>query len=67
VVTKELHIGVINKLREEFPEKTPLLLQPRSNSRRSGERALRLLGQSLKEGLKNVQVTAQIHKIFGWR
>jgi 7-carboxy-7-deazaguanine synthase len=67
VVTKELHFGVINKLREEFPEKTPLLLQPRSNSRRSGERALRLLRQSLKEGLKNVQVTAQIHKIFGWR
>ena len=67
VVTKGLDLGVINKFRREFPEKIPLLLQPQSNSQWSGKRALRLLRQSLEEGMRNVRVTVQIHKIFGWR
>jgi organic radical activating enzyme len=67
VVTKGLDLSVLKKLRQDFPEKTPLLLQPQSNSKSSGKHAIRLLKQSLKEGMKNIRLTAQIHKIFGLR
>jgi organic radical activating enzyme len=67
VVTRELNIAVLRQIRQAFPEKIPILLQPESNRKSSAERALRLLRQTLKEGEKNVRLTAQIHKIFGWR
>ena len=67
VVTKGFDLDVLRKLRQAFPEKIPLLLQPQSNSRSSGERALSLLKRALKDGMENIRLTAQIHKIFGWR
>jgi len=67
VVTKGLDLVVIKKLRQDFPEKIPLLLQPQSNSKSSSKHAIRLLRQTLKGGMKNIRLTAQIHKIFGWR
>ena len=67
VVTKGLDLSVLKKLRQDFPEKTPLLLQPQSNRKSSGKHAIRLLKQSLKEGMKNIRLTTQIHKIFGLR
>jgi len=67
VVTKGLDLGVLKKLRKDFPEKIPILLQPQSNSKSSGKHSIKLLRQALKEGMKNVRLTAQIHKIFGWR
>lgn len=67
VVTKGLDFGVLKKLRQDFPGKIPLLLQPQSNSKSSGKRAIRLLRQALKEGMINIRLTTQIHKIFGWR
>lgn len=67
VVTEELELVVIKKLRKDFQERIPILLQPQSNSRWSGEKAMKVLGQSLEEGLENVRVSVQIHKIFGWR
>jgi organic radical activating enzyme len=67
VVTKGLDLAVLKKLRQDFPKKIPLLLQPQSSSKSSGKHAIRLLRQTLKEGMKNVRLTAQIHKIFGWR
>jgi organic radical activating enzyme len=67
VVTKGLDLAVLKKLRQDFPKKIPLLLQPQSSSKSSGQHAIRLLRQTLKEGMKNVRLTAQIHKIFGWR
>jgi 7-carboxy-7-deazaguanine synthase len=67
VVTNGLNLGVIKKLRAEFPGKIPLLLQLQSNSQSSGKRALRLLRQSLKEGMTNIRVTVQIHNMLGWR
>jgi len=67
VVTKGFDFVVLKKLRQDFPEKIPLLLQPQSNSKSSGKHAIRLLKQSLKEGMKNIRLTAQIHKIFGLR
>lgn len=67
VVTEDLGLGTIKKLRREFPEKTPILLLPRSNSKASGKHAAKLLKQAMKENVGNVRMTAQIHKIFGWR
>jgi organic radical activating enzyme len=67
VVTKGLDFVVLKKLRQDVPEKIPLLLQPQSNSRSSDKHAIRLIKQSLKEGMKNIRLTAQIHKIFGLR
>jgi 7-carboxy-7-deazaguanine synthase len=67
VVTEGLDLGPVKKLRREFPEKTPILLLPRSNSKASGKLAVKLLKQAMKENVGNVRMTAQIHKIFGWR
>ena len=67
VVAKGLDFVILKKLRQDFPEKIPLLLQPQSNSKSSGKHAIRILKQSLKEGMKNIRLTAQIHKIFGLR
>lgn len=67
VVIEELDLNDIKKLRQGFPEKTPLLLQPRSNSQAMGKHARKLLELALKQGMKNIRLTAQIHKLFGWR
>jgi 7-carboxy-7-deazaguanine synthase len=67
IVTKSLNFGVLQRLRREFPEKTPLLLQPQSNRKWSGERAMKLLRQTLEANLNNIRLSVQIHKIFGWR
>jgi organic radical activating enzyme len=67
VVIKGLDLDVLKKLRQDFPEKTPILLQPQSNNQNSSKHALRLLKQALEEGMKNIRLTAQIHKIYGWR
>jgi 7-carboxy-7-deazaguanine synthase len=67
VVTRGLELPVLEKLRQEFPEKTPLLLQPQSNRKWSLDLAKKLLNQSLKENLDNMKLSVQLHKIFGWR
>ena len=67
VVTRGLDLSVLKKLRQDFSEKIPLLLQPQSNNKSSDKLALRLLRQAVKEGMKNIRLSAQIHKIFGWR
>jgi 7-carboxy-7-deazaguanine synthase len=67
VVTRELDLAVLKKIRQDFPEKIPVLLQPQSNNQASGKHAYRLLRQALEEGMKNIRLTAQIHKIFRWR
>jgi 7-carboxy-7-deazaguanine synthase len=67
VVTKGLALDILQQLRKEFPAKTPLLLQPQSNTLWSGKLAVKLLSQAAKEGLRNIRVTAQLQKIFNWR
>jgi organic radical activating enzyme len=67
IVIKGLDLDVIQKLREEFPDKIPILLQPQSGRKTSGIQAKKLLKKSLVAGLSNIRLTAQIHKIFGWR
>jgi organic radical activating enzyme len=67
VVIKGLDLDVIKKLRDDFPEKIPILLQPLSASPASGKLAMKLLARTLEAGMKNIQMTAQVHKMFGWR
>ena len=65
VVSKELTLDVIRNLREKFPAQTPILLQPESNRKWSMEMGIKLLKQTLNLGLKNIKISAQIHKIYG--
>jgi len=67
VVTKNLRFKTIKRLRQAFPAKTPLLLQPQSNRRWSQKLALRLLDESLAAGLENIRLSLQIHKVLGLR
>jgi 7-carboxy-7-deazaguanine synthase len=67
VVTKGLILDTVLKIRKDFPDKVPLLLQPQSNARWSGKLAFGLLRQAMNEGAQNIRVTAQIHKILGCR
>lgn len=67
VVIKGLDFSLIERLRKNFPIKVPILLQPQSNTKSSGTLAVKLLKEALNEGMPNVRLTAQIHKIFGWR
>lgn len=65
VVTKELTIQVIQKLRNEFPERIPIILQPESNQKRSRDKGMKLLKKALRKGMKNIKVSLQLHKIYG--
>jgi 7-carboxy-7-deazaguanine synthase len=67
ILTKNLDFELIKRLREEFPERTPLLLQPQSNRKWSIILGMKLLRQALKAGLKNIGLSGQLHKIYGLR
>jgi 7-carboxy-7-deazaguanine synthase len=67
VAIKGLDLDILRKLRKEFPEKIPFLLQVQSNAQWSAKLASKLLRQAMTDGLKNIRVTAQIHRIFNWR
>ena len=64
VVSRELTFEVVQRLRREFPPETPVILQPESNRQASASRAMRILEQSLKDGLPNIRLSVQLHKIF---
>lgn len=67
VVIKGLDLNTVQRIRQEFPEKTPLLLQPQSNRKWSQDLGMRLLKQALKAGIKNIRLSIQLHKIYGLR
>ena len=67
ILTKNLDFELIRQLRKEFPEKTPLLLQPQSNRKWSVELGLKLLRQASTAGQKNIKISIQLHEIFGLR
>jgi 7-carboxy-7-deazaguanine synthase len=67
VVTKGLDLDTVHRIRQEFPEKTPLLLQPQSNRKWSLDLGLKLLRQAMKDDLKNIRLSIQLHKIYGLR
>jgi 7-carboxy-7-deazaguanine synthase len=67
VVTRDLTLAVVRKMRAAFPPKVPLILQPESNRRWSQKRALHLLREALGAGLDNVRISVQLHRVFGIR
>ncbi len=67
VVTKDLNLDTVQRLRQEFPEKTPILLQPQSNRKWSLDKGTRLLKQALQAGIKNIRLSVQLHKIYSLR
>ena len=64
VVTRDLRVQVVEKLRRAFPRTTPILLQPQSNTRWSQNLARKLVQEAIEAGLANVRLSVQLHKIL---
>jgi len=64
VVTQELSMEIIQRLRNEFSEKIPLILQPESNEKWSIDKGMMLLKESLKKGLRTIKISVQLHNIY---
>ena len=64
VVTRDLNLSVIGRMRAAFPSRIPIILQPESNRRWSQQRALRLLRESLAAGFDHVRVSVQLQRIL---
>jgi len=67
VASRELDFDVLRRIRRGFPKSTPVILQPESNGRASMKRAMALLEQGLRDGIPNVRVSCQLHKVFNIR
>jgi len=64
IVTKGMTFEILKKLRKGFPASRPIILQPESNARWSKTKSLRLVGRSLRSGLKNIRLSVQLHKLY---
>ena len=64
VVSKDLNYKTVQKIRREFPEKIPLLLQPESNREWSMIKSFDLLKLAINSEMKNIRISIQLHKIF---
>lgn len=67
VVSRDLTLATVKKVRLSFPAATPVILQPESNRLWSRKLALRLLNETLAAGLKNIRISLQLHKVLGLR
>ncbi|MBP7794953.1 MAG: 7-carboxy-7-deazaguanine synthase QueE [Candidatus Saccharicenans sp.] len=67
VVTKNLKLPEVEKVRKKFRVNIPLWLQPESNEVWSYRRAWHLFEQAARGGLKNIRLGCQLHKIYGLR
>lgn len=64
VATRELTSEAVRAVRRAFPWATPVILQPQSNAPWSRRKAMKLLEGALREGLENIRVSVQLHKIY---
>jgi 7-carboxy-7-deazaguanine synthase len=64
VVTRDLNLTVIGRMRAAFPSRIPIILQPESNRRWSQKRALHLLREALAAGFDNIRVSIQLHRVL---
>jgi len=67
VVSKELTMAALRKVRASFPAFVAVILQPESNKPESRAKAFRLLRRALSEGLADVRLGIQLHRVFGLR
>ena len=64
VASRELNLAVVLRIRDAFPARTPLFIQPESNAARSRAKALMLVLEAAEEGRTNVRLSLQMHKIL---
>ena len=67
IVSRDLTLKIIRKIRRAFPENVPVLLQPQSMEKWSMAKGVSLVARSLRAGLANVRLSLQVHKVFGLR
>jgi organic radical activating enzyme len=67
VVSRDLTLAAVKKVRRSFPDATPVILQPESNRLWSRRLALKFLNAALAAGLTNIRVSLQLHKSLGLR
>jgi 7-carboxy-7-deazaguanine synthase len=67
VVSRDLTLPAIARIRKAFPAATPVFLQPESNAAWSRAKAARLAGAALRAGLKNIRLSLQLHRVYGMR
>ena len=65
VVSRHLTADAVREVRRFFPARTPVILQPQGNARWSMRKAVRLIEEAAGQGLVNVRVSVQLHKIYG--
>jgi 7-carboxy-7-deazaguanine synthase len=64
IASRDLTAETVRIVRRAFPLQTPVILQPQSNTLWSRRKAIKLLEGALREGLGNIRVSVQLHKIF---
>ncbi len=64
VVSRDLNLTFIGRMRAAFPSRVPIILQPESNLRWSQKRALKLLSETVGAGLDNVRISVQLHRVL---
>lgn len=64
VAGRDLTTETVRAIRRAFPPATPVILQPQSNAAWSRRKAIKLLEGALRDGLENIRVSVQLHKIL---
>jgi 7-carboxy-7-deazaguanine synthase len=64
VVSRGLDAETIRAVRRAFPLSTPVILQAQSHAPWSRRKAMKLLQEASRQGLENIRVSVQLHKIF---
>jgi 7-carboxy-7-deazaguanine synthase len=64
VVCRNLSFETIVRIRNDFPPKIPLILQPESHRPDSIRKAIDLIKQTAEAGLPNIRIMLQMHKIL---
>jgi organic radical activating enzyme len=64
VVSRDLTADRVRAVRRAFPPSTPIILQPQSNTLWSMKKAMKLLEEATRQGLENIRVSHQLHKIY---
>lgn len=67
IVTRDLTLDIVQRMRRDFPENIPILLQPQSMEQWSMAKSLKLMTRGLQSGLSNLRLSLQAHKVLGLR
>ena len=67
IVTRDLTLDILQRMRRDFPENIPILLQPQSMEQWSMAKSLKLMTRGLQSGLSNLRLSLQAHKVLGLR